>query len=337
MKKNTKKLLIGSGIAAAGVAAVTVVSCNLTQKLVTIALDRGQPKASQKSANRLSGSAGQAKQYEDMRAASAEALRNSECETVEVTAYDGINLVGHLRRCEHEKRLIIAMHGWRSSWASDFGAISDFWCASGCSVLYAEQRGQGESGGEHMGFGLTERYDCLEWIKWANENGYADIPIYLCGISMGAATVLMAAGLDLPENVHGIMADCGYTSPHAIWKHVVNNNLHMSYGGFTAAVADDICKKKIQMGTKEYSSTDAMRECKVPVFFVHGTDDRFVPIEMTYENYKACTAPKRLLVIPGAEHSMSYLIDKRAYEKALKEFWEDFDGYHPESNREEEN
>lgn len=244
---------------------------------------------------------------------------------MEIIGYDGVKLVGHLRRCENEKRLIVAMHGWRSSWFRDFGAISDFWYENGCSVLYAEQRGQGESGGEYMGFGLTERYDCLEWVKWANQNGYADRPVYLCGISMGASTVLMAAGLELPGNVRGIMADCGYTSPHAIWRHVLNDNLHISFCGLTAAVADDICKKKIRMGTKAYSCTDAMHECKVPVFFIHGTDDHFVPVEMTYENYKACAAPKRLLIVPGAEHGMSYLTEREKYEKSVLEFWRDYD------------
>ena len=337
MKKSTRNVLIGSGVVAAGITAVTAVSYGVTKKLVEVALDREQPKASKKSENMLSGSAGQLKQFEEELTAAAEALKNCECETEEITAYDGIRLVGHLRKSESEKRLIIAMHGWRSSWYSDFGGISEFFNANGCSVLYAEQRGQGESGGEYMGFGMTERYDCLEWIKWANDNGYADIPIYLCGISMGAATVLMTAGLELPQNVHGIMADCGYTSPHAIWKHVAEENLHLSFSGITAAIANDMCKKRIQMGTKEYSCTDAMRECKVPVLFVHGTDDRFVPVEMTYENYKACESPKRLLIVPGAEHGMSYLIDKEAYEKTVKEFWNDFDEYTRETVREEEN
>lgn len=337
MKKSTRNILIGSGVAVAGITAVTAVSCKVTKKLVKVALDREQPKAPKKSGNRLSGSAGQAKQFEEELTSAAEGLKNSECETVEITAYDGVKLVGHLCRCENKKRLIVAMHGWRSSWDSDFGSISGFWHKNGCDVLYAEQRGQGESGGEYMGFGLIERYDCFEWIKWANENGYADIPIYLCGISMGAATVLMSAGLKLPENVHGIMADCGYTSPHAIWKHVVEDNLHMSFSGINSAIANDMCKKKIQMSTKEYSSTDAMRKCRVPVLFIHGTDDRFVPIEMTYENYKACTAPKRLLIVPGAEHGMSYLIDKESYEKAVKEFFKDFDEYKPEISREKEN
>lgn len=324
MKENTKKVLIGSGIAAAGAAAVTALTYKLTKSLVKIALDREQPKAPKKSQNLLSGSAGQAQLFADL-ADAAGRLKNSGCETVEITAHDGERLVGHWHPCPNARRVIIAMHGWRSSWTNDFGAIADFWHQNHCSVLYAEQRGQGESGGAYMGFGLIERYDCLDWINWANANGCAALPVYLCGISMGASTVLMAAGLDLPGNVHGIMADCGYTSPHAIWKHVMEDNLHLSYNGITAAIADDMCKKKIQLGTKSYSCVEAMGVCRVPVLFCHGTDDHFVPIEMTYQNYKACAAPKRLFVVPGAEHGMSYLVDKAGYEDAVKRFWHDFD------------
>ena len=324
MKKAAKNTLIWTGAAAAVGVAATVVSYTAMKSLVRIALDREQPKVYQKQKARLSGSGGQSELFEGLSEAS-ERLKNGGCETVEITAQDGERLVGHLHRCENAKRLIIAMHGWRSSWSCDFGVISDFWNESGCSVLYAEQRGQGASGGEYMGFGLTERYDCLDWANWANRNGFDSLPIYLCGISMGATTVLMAAGLNLPENVHGIMADCGFTSPHAIWKHVMEHNLHISYKGINAAIANGMCKKKIQIGARDYSCTEALKKSNTPVFFVHGTDDRFVPVEMTYENYKACSAPKRLLIVPGAEHGMSYLVDKDNYEKALRDFWKDFD------------
>lgn len=324
MNKAMKNTLIWAGTAVAVGTAAAAVSYAAMKSLVKIALDREQPKLYQKQKAKLSGAGGQQELFKGLSEA-AERLKNSGCETVEIISKDGERLVGHLHRCENAKRLIIAMHGWRSSWSDDFGVISDFWHQNGCSVLYAEQRGQGESGGEYMGFGLTERYDCLDWVNWANRNGFDTLPIYLCGISMGASTVLMAAGLDLPENVHGIMADCGFTSPHAIWKHVMENNLHLSYRRLTAAIANDMCKKKIQIGAKDYSCTDALKECKVPVIFAHGTDDKFVPVEMTYENYKACAAPKRLLIVPGAEHGMSYLVNKEEYEKAVKEFWRDFD------------
>lgn len=216
------------------------------------------------------------------------------------------------------------MHGWRSCWARDFGAISEFWHDNGCSVLFAEQQGQGESGGKHMGFGMLERYDCLSWIQWVNEQTGGSLPIYLAGISMGATTVLMAAGMDLPENVHGIIADCGFTSADAIWKHVAQRNLHLCYG-FHAAAANAMCRKRIHMGAKDYSTVDAMLDCNVPVLFIHGAKDRFVPVEMTYKTYEACHSTKYLLVVPGADHGMSYWIEREKYQDIVMQFWNNHD------------
>ena len=141
---------------------------------------------------------------------------------------------------------------------------------------------------------------------------------------MGAATILMAAGLDLPSNIHGIIADCGFTSPDAIWKHVANNNLHIAFG-LRGAIADEMLKQKIQMGSDEYSTVEALQSSTIPVMLIHGTDDHFVPVEMTYENYKACAGPKRLLIVPGADHGMSYFVEKDRYEEEIKRFWRDFD------------
>lgn len=186
----------------------------------------------------------------------------------------------------------ICSAGHTSTVYKDFGMVADFWADNDCSVLYAEQRGQNGSDGDYMGFGLIERYDCLDWINWVIGRCGSDIPIYLGGVSMGATTVLMATGLELPSNVHGVVADCGFTSPHAIWKHVANNNLHIAFG-IRGAIADALCKKKIQMGTGDYSTIDALQICTVPVMLIHGTDDHFVPVEMTYENYKAYTAEKK--------------------------------------------
>jgi len=194
---------------------------------------------------------------------------------------------------------------------------------NGCSVLYPEQRGQGKSGGDYIGFGMLERHDCLCWIRWVTER-YPELPVYLVGISMGATTVLMTGGMDLPEQVRGIIADCGFTSPQAIWRHVAEKNLHLRYGWYAQA-ARDLCKRKIRMTPEDYSTLDALAECEVPVLLIHGTDDTFVPISMTYENYKACAAPKRLLVVPGAGHGLSCWVDKKRYEQAILDFWQDFD------------
>lgn len=325
MKKKAKWIMIGAGITAAtatvcGVAAA--VSHRISKFVVDTALDRQGPKPLKGTKNPNNSVV-----PEELKAKVrelSEKLKNSDLETVTITARDGEKLVGHWHHKDTDKRVIIAMHGWRSSWAHDFGTIADFWQDNGSSVLYVEQRGQGESGGEYMGFGMIERYDCLDWIDLVNDRMNDSMPIYLAGISMGASTVLMTGGFDLPNNVCGIMADCGFTSAHAIWKHVVEGNTHFSYDS-RSKVVDDLCKKKIQVGSQDYTTLDAMKECDVPVLFIHGTDDTFVPVEMTYENYKACASSKMLFVVPGATHAMSYVVDKEGYEKTVKQFWETYD------------
>lgn len=323
MKRNTKKVLLGTGIAAAGIAAMGMAFYCVTKSFVKIALDREGSKRIDKEKERMSDT----EDFSDFMGeviSAAKKLENSSLQEVETVSHDGFRLVGHWRPHKSPKRILLAMHGWRSSWSQGFGLMADFWDQSGCSVLFAEQRGQNNSGGDYMGFGLLERHDCLAWLRWINSHTGGGAPIYLVGVSMGAAAVLMAAGLNLPGNVRGIIADCGFTSPHGIWRHVVKNRLHLPYGLWESA-ADDLCRKKLQVGAKDYSSVEAMRECTVPVLFIHGTDDRFVPIEMTYENYRACAAPKRLFVVPGAGHAMSYYTNKSEYEKNMNSFWRDYD------------
>lgn len=319
----TGKILLIAAAAAAGAAAAGAAVYLTTKLWVETALDREQPKITKKAGGMISGGRANAGFKAAVNKA-ADALRSQNHREVKISAYDGVELAGHFFPCENAERIIIAFHGWRSSWNGDFGLISEFWHKNNCSVLYAEQRGQNGSGGEYMGFGLTERFDCVRWTEWAAENGGDSLPVYLAGISMGAATVLMSSNLNFPIKPCGIMADCGFTSPKAIWTHVARNNLHLIYR-VQKIIADEICKSKINMASEETSAPKALAETDIPILFIHGTDDTFVPIEMTYENYKACASPKRLLVVPGADHAMSYYIAKAEYEKAEKEFWQEFD------------
>ena len=322
MKKRTKLFLIGSGVTVLMMALAESTRQAVAQYFVSIALNRDIPPHPIRAEQHLIDSC----ISEDMLVQIQQAGQRLSAKShtvIHIQSSDGIQLTGHWMPSQRPKRIVVAMHGWRSSWDNDFGMIADFLLDNECSVLFAEQRGQGKSGGKYMGFGLMERYDCLEWVNWANEQTGGNCPVYLCGISMGASTVLMAGGLDLPPNVRGILADSGYTSAVDIWKHVAKN-LHLSYG-MCGGPAGRVAKKRLCMAMDAESCPQALARCKVPVLFIHGTDDRFVPIEMTYKNYKACTAQKRLLVVPGAEHGMSYLIDPKGYETAVKNFWADFD------------
>ena len=202
--------------------------------------------------------------------------------------------------------------------------IADFWQQEKCSVLYVEQRAQQNSEGDYIGFGLTERNDCLVWAQWAAERFGTALPIYLAGVSMGGTTVLMAADLPLPDAVRGIIADSAFTSPHAIWQHVAQKNLHIPFalGGM---IADRICRRRLSMGSGDCSTLNALSATSKPVLLIHGEDDHFVPVRMAYENRDACQAPCQLLIVPGADHAMSYYADRQKYEKALRRFWSAYD------------
>ena len=251
------------------------------------------------------------------------ALEERDTETVEIEGYGGVRLVGHILKVDTPRRLIIAVHGWRGSWCRDFGIVSEFFHTSDTTAIFVEQRGQQGSGGDSITFGICERYDIVEWVRWAADR-FPDLPIYLCGVSMGATSILMSASLGLSDRVHGIIADSGFTSPVEIWKYVIRHNLHLPYAIYGRAVSRE-CIKRTGHNPDDCSTLTALKYCSVPVLFIHGEEDSFVPIEMTYQNYYACSSPKRLFVIPGANHCMGYYIDPIGYEREMMKFWQEYD------------
>ena len=311
-----KRLAALTAISAAGLAAV----CGVSGFLMAEAMNRREPKLSREVAQTLRKNA-IPPQYGAGVYEAQEHLRNTPHQTVTTEGYDHAKLVGHWFPCAEPKRIILAVHGWRSFWWRDFGPIANFWVQNGCSVLYIEQRAQGDSEGDYIGFGMLERYDCLDWLQWLNENGGKELPIYLAGLSMGATTVLMTSDQALPKNVRGIMADCGFTSPAAIWHKFKDENLHL-HNPAIDQLADRYCNRKTGMHPGSYSTVDALKNSRVPVLLIHGEADRFVPVEMTLENYAACTAPKELLLVPNAGHAMSYVTAREEYEAAVKRFWQ---------------
>ena len=190
------------------------------------------------------------------------------------------------------------------------------------SALIVDQRGCGLSEGKIITFGINESRDVLSWLKVIEENFGKDRKVILTGISMGAATVLCASAYKLPENVVGIIADCGYTSPEKIIKKVIKdmklepNLLYplVCLGGFVFG----------HFNIGKISPEKAMERCKVPVFFAHGDSDDFVPHSMSVENFKACKAPKKLLTVKGAGHGLAYLVSPEEYIEALREIEKEY-------------
>lgn len=321
MKKAAKITVAAFSAAAVCGAAVY----GVTRFLMDMAMNRQPPHLRKKKsgASRLTGET----PNDGFRAAQKEASRKLAAmphEIVSMESTDGLRLTGHWFPCPDAKRIIIAFHGWHSAWCRDFGLISDFWRQERCSVLYVEQRAQQNSEGDYIGFGLTEREDCLAWAQWVTERFGTTLPIYLAGISMGGTTVLMAADLPLPDAVRGIIADSAYTSPHAIWQHVARKNLHIPFL-LGSRIADRVCRRRLAVGSDDCSTLDSLAATKKPVLLIHGQDDHFVPVQMAYENQAACASPCRLLVIPEADHTMSYYTSRQECEAAFRLFWDTYD------------
>ncbi|MBQ4065964.1 MAG: alpha/beta hydrolase [Clostridia bacterium] len=248
------------------------------------------------------------------------ALASLTPERVETVSEDGLRLVGDLYYApEPSDHYLICMHGFHST-QKDFVCAVDFFLSLGYHVLLACQRTHGDSEGKWITFGVKERYDCRCWCQYLVDRFGDNIGIVLDGISMGAATVLMATELDLPKNVKAVMADCGYTSPWEIVCDVAKRSMHIPKYPFMPLFRLAV-KLTAGFDLKEVSATAAMEKNeKYPVLFTHGQADDFVPHSMSVKNYEACRAPKRLVSIPEAGHGLSYLIDEEPGREACSTF-----------------
>lgn len=238
-----------------------------------------------------------------------------------ITSFDGLSLHAKFFKNGDGKRVILAAHGFRSNGRRDFGAVFPFYYKTlGYSLLVIDQRAHGKSEGEYITYGVFERFDIRDWARAAVEWCGDDVKIVLDGISMGATSVLMATALDLPKQVCGVVADCGFTSPWDIFDHILAESFHL--GAFpTLFIAERMARRRAKFGFRDSSTLDAMQRCKLPVLFVHGRDDDFVPCEMTEAAYDACAAGKKeLVLVEGAQHGCSYLCDRARCEDALDRF-----------------
>ena len=244
-------------------------------------------------------------------------LQDRPCEFVTIQSYDGLTLSGRYYHTKDGAPLDIGFHGYRSSPMTDFSGGSELSINLGHNVLLVDERAHGKSQGKTIAFGIKERWDVLSWVYYALERFGMDTKIVLYGVSMGAATVLMASDLDLPENVKGIIADCPYSSPKAIIRKVAKQM------GLPAWLAWPFVK----IGAKVYGGFDidetdaarAVKNTKTPIMIIHGESDGFVPCEMSdivSENPECVTR----YTFPGADHGISYLVDGDRYKKLVTEF-----------------
>lgn len=245
-------------------------------------------------------------------------LRQEKCTEHSILSHDGLNLFAKYYEYEKGAPIEIMFHGYKGDAERDLcgGVYRCF--ALKRNVLLVEQRAGGRSEGNVVSFGINEVKDCIGWINYAVATFGNDVQLILTGVSMGAATVTMATGEALPENVKYVLADCGYTSPEAIIKKVIKQ----------LKLPVRLLYPFVRLGGKLFGGFDiesnspieAVKRSRTPVIFFHGDTDDFVPCYMSEELYRDCVSEKELVIIKGAGHGLAYPVDRDGYLESLREF-----------------
>ena len=258
-------------------------------------------------------------QYRDLIAQWIREARTMPYEELKICSFDGLDLYAKYYEFAPNAPIEIMFHGYRGTSERDLAGGIQRAFALGRSVVLVDQRCSGKSGGNTISFGINEHKDCLMWVDAVVERFGADVKIILTGISMGASTVLMTADKPMPDNVVGILADCGFSTARDIIKMVIRQ-MHLP-----AAVIYPFVKLAARLyggfDLEETSPVEMLKSCCVPVIFFHGEADAYVPCEMSRINYEACASRKRLVTVPGAGHGLSYPVAPELYRTALREFF----------------
>jgi pimeloyl-ACP methyl ester carboxylesterase len=243
-------------------------------------------------------------------------IRSMPHEDIEIRSKDGLCLRGKYYECEKGAPVELLFHGYKGNAERDLCGGVERCFRLGRNVIIIDQRGSGRSDGHVITFGIKESADCFEWVKYAVSRFGTDRKIIIGGVSMGAATVMMATRFPLPENVVCVLADCGYTSPKEIIKKVVRE----------MKLPADLVYPFIRLGAllyghfnlEESSPIECMKGCTKPVIFVHGDNDDFVPYEMSVKLHEVCSSEKKVLItIKGAGHGLAFPVDRDGYVSQL--------------------
>ncbi|MBO4894101.1 MAG: alpha/beta hydrolase [Clostridia bacterium] len=237
----------------------------------------------------------------------------------------GQTLRGYLLKADKPSDVyVFGSHGYRCNGKTEFRLMTKFYHDLGYNVFLVDHQAAGQSEGKFIGFGYYEHKDCLKWLKFLTGEFGEDIQIILHGVSMGSATVMMMSGSDeLPENVKFTVADCGYTSA---WHEFEHNISFLGKAEYLVLYGSDFFNKLVSgYHFKEADPIECVKHAKVPMLFIHGDADGFVPTRMCGELYDACNAPyKDMVLIKGADHARSYPTDSATYEAKVKEYIDKF-------------
>lgn len=239
-------------------------------------------------------------------------------ERLEITSDDGLKLVGHFFNQGAEKTALM-VHGI-NAWHGSRLYGSQVYFEEGYNILAVDQRMYGESEGTYCTMGYKESDDMMLWMKLLTEEK-GQKQIIMDGVSMGSATVMVCSGRDdLPDEVIGIVADCGYTSTKDMMEHQLRHGYRIPVSFPFVDLVKLYAERIGKFPVDERTPLQMVAKAKVPMLFIHGTADTFVPYDMVDELYNACVSEKDILRVEGAVHALSCLKDPNGYKDAVKAF-----------------
>lgn len=246
-----------------------------------------------------------------------------------IQAMDGLMLWAALVPAPADShRWALCMHGYHDTYES-MGAIAKHYAEEGWNVLLPDQRGHGHSEGDYVGWGYDERLDIVGWVNWIVRRD-PEAEILLHGVSMGAASVLMATGGALPRQVKAAVSDCAYTSIEAEMRHILNNpgdDFPVSFplpAGLLFSCLRKTALRKACFDLRDVVPVQAVAHSNTPTLFIHGVEDDFVPSAMMGKLYQAAKCPKSFLWMPGAGHAASVGTNEALYWTAVSTFLQDY-------------
>lgn len=236
-------------------------------------------------------------------------------QVVSMQSYDDLKLNGYYADNESDI-YIIMVHGYRSD-ATSVVAPAKKMIKEGYNVLIPDLRGHGKSEGDFIGMGWIDHIDILDWIDMIiKKNQQAQIVLY--GISMGGATVMNVAGDNPPKQVKAIIEDCGYTN---VWD-VLYYHLDEEYGWSKSMMfmAEIVTYLRAGYCIKDASPLEQVKNANLPILFIHGDNDEFVPFSMLDQLYENAGGPKEKLVIKGGSHANNFAVNPELYYSTICEF-----------------
>lgn len=235
-------------------------------------------------------------------------LNNSKRTKVYLKSYDGLKLAALKIENHDTNNYIILVHGIYSNHKFVLDRAYEF-DKLGYNLLLIDQRAAGESEGEYYSYGLKESFDVVEWIEYLRSRNN-NINIILYGVSMGAATIMQTCRFKLPTNVKCLVEDCGFSTMKDEVSHVLKTDYKIIQPGLVLKLLEMKMYNKFGFKFDDISAKKSLRNNEIPILFIHGCDDNYVPFKMATILYNNNKGYKKYYPVKDKKHAKAHLDPK---------------------------